>query len=244
MSQALSVGNGHSGRKLGETIAAQLEKEIVDSGWPVGTVLGSEAELLAQLSVSRAVLREAIRVLEHHGVATMRRGPGGGLVVTAPDSEAAVRASSLVLEYMNATPQHVFQARSALELKCVELATECIDEDGIGRLREILATEKEKQREGGLGTHDLHLVLAELTGNPALVLFVEVLTNLTSGSRHGFRSANSDEVRLAHDKIAEAVIAGDVALARHRMQVHLKAIGAWMNSSSQTNAAENETDAD
>ncbi|MGC9537431.1 FadR/GntR family transcriptional regulator [Streptomyces sp. UG1] len=210
-------------------IAYQLEREIVAKGFPVGEVLGSEADLIARLGISRAVLREAVRVLEHHGVATMRRGPGGGLVVTEPDSESAVRASALMLEFTKASPQHVFEARLALELKCVELATAKIDEPGIVRLRETLALEQEMQHQGGLGSHDLHTVLAELTGNPALVLFVEVLTNLsnTARSRESTPRAAAD-VRIAHDKIAEAVIAGDAALARHRMQAHLAAIGKWL----------------
>jgi DNA-binding FadR family transcriptional regulator len=219
----------HDGRKLGERIAEKLERQIIEQGWPIGHVLGSETDLLAQLKISRAVLREAVRVLEHHGVATMRRGPGGGLVVTEPDPGAAVRASALILEYMNASPHQIFEARSALELKCVELASERIDEAGIVRLREVLATEEEVQREGRLGTHGLHTLLAELTGNPAFVLFIRVLTELTTGSSRGEQTSGvAAEVRVAHDKIAEAVIAGDTALARHRMQVHLAAIDAWM----------------
>ena len=231
-------GRGTGGRKLGEQIAELLEKEIIDGGWQVGTVLGSESDLLERFDVSRAVMREAIRVLEHHGVATMRRGPGGGLIVTAPDARAAVRASSLVLGYMDATPQHIFQARSALELKCVELATERIDEEGIVRLRQALAAESEQQGRGDLGNQDLHRLIAELTGNPALVLFVDVLTSLVSGSREAFHDAKSEEVRVAHDKIAEAVVAGDVALARRRMQVHLAAIGEWMDRAHAKEAAE------
>jgi len=222
-------GEDGAGRKLGDVIARQLEREIVELGFPAGHVLGSEAELRERLKISRAVLREAVRVLEHHGVATMRRGPGGGLAVTAPETGAVVRASALALAYTKADPQHVFEARSALELKCVELATARIDECGIARLRASLRLEQERQRNGGLGTHDLHTVLAELTGNRALVLFVEVLTTLTNTHDTHARSPRvAAEVRVAHDKIAEAVIAGDAALARHRMQTHLIAIGKWL----------------
>jgi DNA-binding FadR family transcriptional regulator len=229
MGQLLALADGPDKRKLGERIAEKLERRIAKQGWPIGHVLGSETELLAELKVSRAVLREAVRVLEHHGVATMRRGPGGGLVVTAPEAGAAVRASALMLEYLNATPQQIFEARSALELKCVELATERIDEDGIKRLREVLATEEEVQRAGSLGSHGLHTLLAELTGNPAFVLFIRILTELTTGTSQGEQTPTAAaEVRVAHDKIAEAVIAGDTAVARHRMQVHLAAIDAWM----------------
>ena len=69
------------GRKLGEQLAERVEEEIIASGWPVGKVLGSEAELIERYGVSRAVFREAMRIVDHHGVAEMRRGPGGGLVV-------------------------------------------------------------------------------------------------------------------------------------------------------------------
>jgi DNA-binding FadR family transcriptional regulator len=135
----------------------------------------------------------------------------------------------LVLEYTGATPQHIFEARSALELKCVELAAERIDEHGIAALRSTLAAEQSDQADGALGTHELHTALAEATGNPALVLFVEVLTALSrTESGRSSSPTVAAEVREAHDKVAEAVIAGDSALARHRMQVHLAAVGHWL----------------
>jgi DNA-binding FadR family transcriptional regulator len=229
MAESLSLRTRRGDRTLGATIARALEREIVAQRFPIGHVLGSEANLIARLGVSRSALREAVRVLELHGVATMRRGPGGGLVVTAPESGPAVRASALMLEYMRATPQHVFEARSALELKCVELAAKRIDEHGIAALRDTLAAEHSDQAKGALGTHELHTALAEATGNPALVLFVEVLTALSrTESARSSSPTVAAEVREAHDKVAEAVIAGDSALARHRMQVHLAAVGRWL----------------
>ena len=78
------------GRKLGEVLAERIEDEIIERGWPVGQVLGSEADLIEKYDVSRAVFREAMRIVDHHGVAEMRRGPGGGLVVAAPDLEAVI----------------------------------------------------------------------------------------------------------------------------------------------------------
>ena len=68
---------------LASVIARRLEDEIVARGWPVGEVLGSESELLEYFGVSRAVFREAVRVVENTGAARMRRGPGGGLIVSA-----------------------------------------------------------------------------------------------------------------------------------------------------------------
>ena len=111
-----------SGRKLGEQLAERVEEEIIASGWPVGKVLGSEADLIERYGVSRAVFREAMRIVDHHGVAEMRRGPGGGLVVVAPKSDAAIRTLSLNLEYLDLTPEQINEARLAIELACVRTA--------------------------------------------------------------------------------------------------------------------------
>ena len=46
--------------KLAEQTAAKIELSIVEQGWPLGMVIGSEADLLAEYGVSRAVLREAV----------------------------------------------------------------------------------------------------------------------------------------------------------------------------------------
>jgi DNA-binding FadR family transcriptional regulator len=219
--------------KLAERVARQLEDEISSLGWPVGQVLGSETELIERLGISRAVFREAVRLLEHHYVATMRRGPGGGLVVTAPLPSAAARVTALTLEYMGATVQDLLEARSALELKCVELATARIDEEGVRLLRETCEAEAEAQAgEHTPGSHNLHRVIAELSGNPTFVVFLEVLTTLTS---HAMNSDAQDstvipQVRHAHDKIAEAMISGDAAVARHRMQAHLEAMTRWLST--------------
>ena len=82
--------SGQGAVKLGEITAMKIEAQIAARGWTQGEVLGSESELLDEYGVSRAVLREAIRLLEHHGVATMRRGPGGGLIVRHPEPASAV----------------------------------------------------------------------------------------------------------------------------------------------------------
>ena len=45
----------------------------------------------------------------------MRRGPGGGLVVAAPDLDAMVRAVSLQLHHERISPDQVLEARRSLE---------------------------------------------------------------------------------------------------------------------------------
>ena len=62
--------------KRAALLADQIVSDVMAMGWPVGALLGAEAELLARYQVSRAVFREAVRLVEHQQVARTRRGPG------------------------------------------------------------------------------------------------------------------------------------------------------------------------
>ena len=93
------IGAAITAPKLSSVVARRIEDEVVAQGWPVGTVLGSETDLLERFGVSRAVLREAVRLVEHTGAARMRRGPGGGLIVSEPNRSAVVSAMGLWFSY-------------------------------------------------------------------------------------------------------------------------------------------------
>ncbi len=216
-----------SSAKMAEELAMRIEADIVGLGWPIGESLGSEPSLIDRYGVSRAVFREAIRIVEHHGAARMRRGPGGGLLVTAPDLQAVQQPAMLYLDHADVSAQDLYDVRSSLEFACVRIATERLTEDGVRRLREVLEREMgDEGREVETGrSHDLHIVLAELTGNAALHLFVATLTSLTF-ERTGhlkYEAWELQEVHLAHGAIVEAITAGDPALAQHRMRSHLAA---------------------
>jgi len=220
------------GGKLAGSIARRLQMMIAAKGFPVGEVIGTEPGLMLELGVSRAVFREAVRLLEQDEVARMRRGPGGGLVVTAPRASSVARAAALHLQFFGARADDIFEARTALELQTADLAAQRIDEKGIDMLRAALEEEVELQDEGGhLGSSHIHLIIAELTGNPALRLFVEVLARLTPGippADPAAAAARQADVRHAHERIVEAIVAGDSSLARHRMLRHLQGIGSYL----------------
>lgn len=234
--QETSTGNGgRGGRRLAEMVAARIEKDIVDGGWRTGTILGSEPELIERYGVSRAVFREAVRLVEHQQLASMRRGPGGGLVVTEPDPGVVRHAARVYLRRADVTREQLFEARTALELAGVVTAADRLDEDGIARLTEALDTERELVAEGVTLGHarNLHSVIAELTGNPAISLFVEVLTQLdeemvqqrwTTEAPDVDTTARASASHEAHEAIVAAIIAGDAPLAQHRMRRHLQAI--------------------
>lgn len=225
-------------RKLGEILAQHIEDEIVAGDWQVGTVLGSEADLIERYGVSRAVFREAMRIVDHHGVAEMRRGPGGGLVITEPDLGAVVRAVSLQLKFENIRPDQVIEARNALELSCVRLAAQRIDAVGAARmdsflddeLQRIKRTRRSRRPKGDLPSHDFHLLIAELTGNPAMSLFVQMISRVLGEQAPRAESLDrvAQEVHRAHARIGAAVIAGDAETAERRMARHLESVRGYL----------------
>ncbi|WP_344770112.1 FadR/GntR family transcriptional regulator [Aeromicrobium panaciterrae] len=218
-------------RKRAERLASEIEREIMRAGWPIGQVIGTERDLLDRYGVSRAVFREAVRLLEHHRVATMRAGSSGGLIVTAPDVTALTRAATLYLDFQGVSLGDLYEARLSLELQSVERTVQNLNEAGIRRLRETLEREESNDRPGH-HTHELHGVLAELSGNPALKLFVDVLVSLTEWHISAatvpadvlFPKDRIAESQRAHRAIVEAIIAGDLALAVHRTRAHVNAI--------------------
>lgn len=231
---------GSRGReKLAEPIARQLMADIAASGVPVGEIYASETELLKRLDVSRAAFREAVRLLEYHSVARMRRGSYGGLVITSPDPSAAVDAMAVYLEYQKVGVDELRVVREAIELGALELLSnhhgDAAIVDELRGAQQVDATTPAADIPEL--SHEFHLRMADLTGNPVLSLFVRILISVTS--RH-YPAPNSvslegtpvaPTVSHAHDRILEAIASGDLPLARHRMHRHLEALDEWWQSS-------------
>lgn len=216
----------NQGERLSASLAREIERQIVSRQLPEGELIGSEAAILEVLGVSRAVYREAVRLLEHHGIAEVRMGPRGGLTVTRPSLDAVTRSVAILLELDGVDTAELYDARITLELRALELATERMSEAAIGTLRaavsdaDAAATEDERVDRG----HEFHRLVAQLSGSSVLNVFIQTLTELTDARlpRRRSRESHTTEAFREHAEIAEAMVAGDVAVARHRMKRHLE----------------------
>jgi DNA-binding transcriptional MocR family regulator len=65
-------------------IAAKLEKQIRLGNHPVGELLPTETELMAQHSASRQTVRQALRILMNQGLIVRRAGLGSVVIATEP----------------------------------------------------------------------------------------------------------------------------------------------------------------
>jgi DNA-binding FadR family transcriptional regulator len=213
--------------KLAEQIACAVRDGIEAAGWPVGANLGSETDVLGRYGVSRAILREAVRILEHHGVVRTKRGPHGGIIVTAPDGDATVRAARLVLEHEHVTGAHLLAVREVLDLETVRrAATRTTAEDAEALLTAVgpVLDEADLLDADARWYVEVMQIIARSAGNPIFLLFQQVIAELLP--RHlGMASASirrrraaAEGGQLALRKLAAAVAAGDVERAVQRVR--------------------------
>ena len=118
------------GKRRTEKISEIIAREIIRDcrGMPPGTMLPSEAKLLELYRVSRASLREALRLLEVQGLIIMRPGPGGGPMVAEADSAHFGRMASLFFHMSGATYRQTLEARLNLEPICLLYTSDAADE--------------------------------------------------------------------------------------------------------------------
>jgi DNA-binding FadR family transcriptional regulator len=220
--------NGAGGKKRGALLATQIEQEIIELGWPTGRMLGSENDLLQQYKVSRAVFREAVRLLEHHQVAEMRQGRHGGLFVTAPDPTAVANAVSVYLRYRGVTDRNLFDVRQILEVTSARLAAMNASEEAADQIGDLADFgDNTSTKEIASRSADFHVAVAALSGNPVVELFVQVLVELTQALvDHSPAQPVVEDVHHAHAAIVEAIRAADPALAQRRMLRHWEAMAS------------------
>ena len=133
--------------------AVQLANELADvirrTGLKSGALVASEQDLRVRHDVGRSVLRQAARILEERGVAVMKRGAGGGLIVAPPDPESAGRALAILLESRMQGPNALDRLLQATDTHVFLTATPRLDLVECERVRQ-LALRLRPQTEAGL----------------------------------------------------------------------------------------------
>ncbi len=222
--------------KRASQVARRIEADIIRRGWPVGQSLGSEQALQQRYQVSRSVLREAVRLVEHHRVARMRRGPNGGLLVCEPDAAPATQAIIIYLEYRGITIDDLLNARLLLEPLAASRAALRIDEAGIDRLRAVLRAEQDRRPDPAAPNDEFHAALADQSKNPVLQLFIDILMRLTVRYAEDTRPDSARDALAAiehrhrdHSAIVAAVTAGDAARAMTLSEQHAASVTKWLH---------------
>lgn len=220
-----------------EALAQTLLQRIIDRGWPIGQPLGAEADLTREHRVSRTVLRQAIRLLTHHSVARVVRGAGGGLVVAQPDLRATMRAVSLYLEYCRIRPEDILDTRLWLETATVSRAVASLTSSGEQALREAIAHEASLGPEApAQESQRFHLLIAELSGDPALALFTRIVMQLSEAhADFALRPPEQRQrvmrnIKRLHAAMADAILARDEDAAVEALRRYFEGYRRWMKA--------------
>ena len=216
-------------RKAYEQVADQLRDLIVGGELVAGQRLPNEAVLAKDFGVSRATVREALRVLAAQSLIRTAKGAAGGSYVTLPTVDhisAFVHANvKLLTESQHVTLEELLEAREFLEVPAARLAAERRSELDLERLRATVPGEDMRLgvKEEFAYNRDFHSTVIDSSGNSLLTIaaqpiFLVLQTNLARSSLgRQFHRAVHEQHRL----IIEAVEAGDADAAGAEMHSHL-----------------------
>lgn len=232
-------------RKAYEQVADQLRALIMSEELAPGQRLPNEASLALQFGVSRATIREALRVLATQSLIRTTKGTGGGSFVTVPSvdhiSEFLTSNLSLLSRAQDVSLDEFLEAREFLEVPAARLAARRIDAEQLAALR---ATVPENPldltpEEQFVHNESFHSLIVFASGNTLLSIaahpmFTVLETRLKRSalSKTFHRTINHD-----HHAILRALEAGDEEAAATEMLSHLQFLRpkyekAWRGASS------------
>ena len=205
-------------------IADLLEERILSEGYEYEKKLPSEQALAEQYSVSRTVIREALKLLKERGLVDSRNGMGS--YVTKPEAEnlADVIYRMAVLDKISY--DEIYGVRKILEIAACRMAAAAVENDQLARMREYLEKLKDRTisvKERRELDYDFHAAIAEASGNRLLGIMVRTTRDVfISVIEKGiFTEGGIEDAIIRHERIMQALVNHDPAAAEKAMQEHL-----------------------
>jgi GntR family transcriptional repressor for pyruvate dehydrogenase complex len=213
-----------------ERIAHEVTRYIDRNGLGPGDRIGTEAELAREFGVSRATLREGVRLLAGSRLIRSSQGRGGGVFVANTLNQSMGQHLSETIAIMlssrsTALPQ-ILEMRRLLETDGAELAAVRADEAQLASLRRAVEEMAAHDvLDDGFADADIsfHRVISRAAGNELLV----ALTSWTQDVLVPTLAAllrpvvGTDELVAQHRAILRAVVRRQPAAAARAMSEHM-----------------------
>jgi GntR family transcriptional regulator, transcriptional repressor for pyruvate dehydrogenase complex len=213
--------------RVSAEIVGRIKAAIREGKLAPGDQLPPERDLTKQLGVSRVSVRDALRMLEAHGLIEVKVGARGGAFVTAPAPRLVGEGIADMLMLAEVGPAEVTEARMVFELGMLELACQRATEEDVAALREICDRAEAMLAADAYDpalSAEFHTRLALCTHNAALGLFAESFQGPLAGSLRQAHRVDPETGRLGaieHRAIVDAIAAGDAEAARGIMAEHI-----------------------
>lgn len=210
--------------KVSVIIAKEIVRDIARHRLAPGSTLEPESAMLRRYRVARASLREALRILEIHGLIRIKPGPGGGPVVAGIDSGDFGRMATLFFQAMDIRVAEILETRLIMEPVMARLAAERRDPERDERLLALVGADEMDADGWWRAAHAFHDAILSTAGNRPLTLMALAVRDIfTDRVPEAFTSERRrDEIRRAHAAIAEAIVAGDADKAERLMRDHMQ----------------------
>lgn len=207
-----------------QAVSERIRRAILSGEIAAGELLPTEADLCTQFGVTRSTIREAIRLLEYSGL--LGRADRKRLVVKRPSTQLVGNSLSQAMQMHQVSFKDVWEVAMGLEPMVAELAATAASAEDKARLEANLqrTTSVVDKPEALLESEiEFHNILAESTGNPALLMARAPLNELFYPAFGAVVRAISPGKRIltAHQHICTAVLASDPAGARSWMEKHM-----------------------
>jgi GntR family transcriptional regulator, transcriptional repressor for pyruvate dehydrogenase complex len=220
--------------KAADVLAGHLRERILAGALAEGCPLPTERELGERSGLSRASVREALRILESEGLIQTRPGRNGGASVRQPTADSIARSVGLFVRGRRIRLKSLLETREAIEPAVARLAALNRNDDDIAALKAAQARLKASQADRAAyleANVDWHLAVANASHNEPLIGFMAAISTVIQSATEN-PLLDSDEVRdqtiAAHERILAAILAGDPAAAERRMARHVRAYGDQM----------------
>ena len=212
--------------KASDVLADELRERILRGEFPENTALPPERELVTQTGMSRATVREALRILEVQGLVRIKTGRAGGAFIQRLGEESIASSVGLLIRGRQIRLAALLETREAVEPSCARLAAIHRDDDDIERLE---LANKAIAADGSLADFlqanvDWHVAVAVASHNELLNGFMLALSRAiyTSTDNQGFVDAKVRKTAVqAHRSITLAIRQRDPEAAVRRMQRHV-----------------------
>jgi DNA-binding FadR family transcriptional regulator len=194
-----------------------------------GHRLPNEAALSVQFGVSRATVREALRVLTTQNLIRTAKGATGGSFVILPTvdhiSEFLGANISLLSQTETVSLDEFLELREFLEVPAARLAARRHSQAELERIREAIPSDTSDlgTQEQFIYNKDFHSQLVLASGNTLLLIAAQPIFSVlqTNLSRSNLGRRFHQQVNADHQAIASAITAGDEDAAAGEMHSHL-----------------------
>ena len=218
--------------KTAELIAETLRRRVVQGDLKANDALPSEAELMAEFNVSRASLREALRILEAESLVEVKRGARGGPRIKLPQDESVAKFVGILLQLRGATLRDMFNARLIIEPPLINHLAKIRTADDLKVLQQHVEMEKSilsDFRAFPQAAAEFHRLMVRRADNVVLSLIVGMLDELyLLHLRRFVARARPDQLSLnqssfaIHRQIVDLIAARDGDAAEVAWRYHMQ----------------------